>query len=109
MSQILAKSTSLLQRYDQVAQRHPIATKVATCFVGFAVGDVVAQSISRPVRVSISSDGIINGTETLRERVQVDVFRTLRMALFGALIAAPQMHLFHGWMERVCPERRCSA
>lgn len=108
MAQILAQSTTLLSRYEQAAQKHPISTKVATCFVGFALGDVVAQSISRPVRVRITTDGIINGTETLREKVEVDVFRALRMALFGALIAAPQMHMFHGWMEKVCFALRCS-
>ena len=101
MAQILAQSTTLLSRYEQAAQKHPITTKVATCFVGFAAGDVVAQSISRPVRVSITTDGILTGTETLRQKVEVDFVRALRMALFGALIAAPQMHIFHGWMERV--------
>lgn len=101
MAQILAQSQTLLQRYEQAAQRHPISTKVATCFVGFAAGDVVAQCISRPVRVRITSEGLISGTETLREKVEIDFFRALRMALFGALIAAPQMHVFHGWMEKV--------
>ena len=101
MAQILAQSTTLLSRYEQAAQRHPISTKVATCFVGFAAGDVVAQAISRPVRVSITTDGILTGTESLRQKVEVDFVRALRMALFGALIAAPQMHVFHGWMERV--------
>lgn len=98
MAQILAQSTTLLQRYDQAAQRHPISTKVATCFVGFAAGDAVAQSISRPVRVQLTSEGLINGTA--RQQVEVDFLRVLRMALFGALIAAPQMHIFHGWMEK---------
>lgn len=102
MAQILAQSATLLSRYEQAAQHHPISTKVATCFVGFALGDVVAQSITRPVHVNITTDGIIDGTESLRQKVSVDVWRAMRMALFGALIAAPQMHIFHGWMEKVC-------
>lgn len=99
MAQILAKSTSYLRRYERAAQNHPLATKCATCLVGFAIGDVVAQSISRPPSVPITTDGI-----TIRQASMfdgIDPLRTVRMALFGALIAAPQMHVFFHWLEKV--------
>lgn len=99
MAQILAKSTSYLKRYERAAQNHPLATKCATCFVGFAVGDVVAQSISRPPKVPITTDGVTIRQASMLEGM--DVMRTVRMALFGALIAAPQMHVFFHWLEKV--------
>lgn len=104
MAQILAKSTSFLKRYERAAQSHPLATKCATCFVGFAVGDVVAQSISQPPTVPITADGVTIRQSSLRDNM--DVMRTVRMALFGALIAAPQMHIFFHWLEKVCFDSR---
>lgn len=98
MAQILAKSTSYLRRYERAAQSHPLVTKCATCFVGFAVGDVVAQSISRAPRVPITSDEIIIRQPAVFDGI--DPIRTVRMALFGALIAAPQMHVFFHWLEK---------
>lgn len=99
MAQILAKSTSYLRRYDRAAQNHPLATKCATCLVGFAIGDVVAQSISRPPRVPITTDGMTIQHPSMFDGI--DPMRTVRMALFGALVAAPQMHVFFHWLEKI--------
>lgn len=99
MAQILAKSTSYLRRYERAAQSHPLSTKCATCFVGFAVGDVVAQSISRSPRVPITTDELVIRPPAVFDGI--DPMRTIRMALFGAVIAAPQMHVFFHWLEKV--------
>jgi hypothetical protein len=86
-----------LNCYDRSIQRNPLATKAATCFIGFAAGDMAAQALTyQPVAQSITA-----GQLTARYAPKFDMERTFRMALFGALIAAPQMHIFFTWLDKV--------
>ena len=79
---------SLLNAYVRVSISRPLTTKAVTCAVGFALGDGVAQLLSGKGRIQ----------KRLR---QIDLYRTLRLSAYGAFVAAPQLHLFLTWMDRV--------
>ena len=77
-------------------RRNPLGTKMATCAVGFAAGDIVAQVLAHQKTPNLPG---------LPQRTFLQAFdygRAARMSLFGGLIAAPQMHVFFNWLDRVC-------
>ena len=85
---------SVLRSYERSMRRNPLGTKMATCAVGFAAGDIVAQAVARQPQLT-------GGPE--RSFLQeLDVRRVVRMTLFGSLVAAPQMHVFFTWLDKVC-------
>ena len=61
--------------YDAALAKHPIAVKAATSFVGFLLGDLIAQSIVG---------------------LPYDAHRTLRLVLFGVCMDGPVGEL-EGW------------
>lgn len=77
--------------YNRSMIEKPLATKAATCAVGFAIGDGIAQ-------LSTSTE-----TTFVRKAKSIDVLRNLRMSLYGLMIAAPMMHVFFTWLDKVCP------
>lgn len=54
--------------YDEALAKHPVAVKAATSFVGFLLGDLIAQSIVG---------------------LPYDAHRTLRLVLFGVCMDGP--------------------
>ena len=62
----------------------PLPTKAATSFIGFLIGDFLAQ------RFIDKSD-------------QYDYYRTFRFASFGALIHGPTGHWFYGKLDGAIP------
>ncbi|KAK9832036.1 hypothetical protein WJX81_000378 [Elliptochloris bilobata] len=70
--------------YNNALERHPVAVKSATSFVGFLLGDVLAQTI-------VGAD--------------FDVARTLRLVLFGMFMDGPVGHVWYTVLDRnVFPE-----
>lgn len=74
----------LLARYDQLLQRHPLATKCTTSAVLFGVGDVLAQAVE--------SNGVLES---------VDTSRVLRMLIWGGCIFAPLAHTWYKMLDKV--------
>lgn len=76
---------SVLDSYNKALKKHPLTTKAITSLVGFAIGDRIAQSMG--------------GAHSF------DVFRFLRMSLYGVLIDGPLGHYFYKFLDtRVYPE-----
>lgn len=71
----------LWNAYNYQLTRHPIHTKSATSCVAFALGDVLAQRLTR------------------KDEQQIDWNRTARMAAFGALIAGPVGHHWYRFLD----------
>eukprot|EP00871_Galdieria_phlegrea_P004594 jgi/Galph1/5135/GphlegSOOS_G3736.1 len=72
-------------RYNQLLASRPLLTKALTSFIGFSIGDILAQKFLSPV-----------GSE-----FQMD--RLLRMALFGLLIHGPTGHIFYSNLDKLIP------
>jgi len=72
------------QAYSKMLDERPIFTKSMTSLVGFALGDILAQVISRN---------------------PYNLLRTLRMTLFGILMDGPVGHLWYATLDKnVFPE-----
>jgi hypothetical protein len=71
--------------YERALERRPLATKVATSVVGFALGDVLCQVFNRPT----------SGTW------HYDVARTARMAAFGGAVGGPIGHYWFNFLDKV--------
>ncbi|PRW57029.1 hypothetical protein C2E21_4128 [Chlorella sorokiniana] len=70
--------------YDRAAKTQPVLTKALTSFVGFAIGDRIAQSV-------------VAGP--------YDPFRCLRLSLYGLLIDGTAGHFFYQFLDKnVCPD-----
>ena len=95
MAAIAVPTSGLLHSYERAMQRRPLATKMATCAVGFGTGDLVAQALRFAKAPQLPDMPRRNLAREL------DVARVARMACFGALIAAPQMHVFFQWLDKV--------
>lgn len=89
--------TNFLRGYERSMKRNPLATKMATCAVGFGAGDIVAQAVSR--KPPMQAAGVPMPERPFVE--SLDLGRVMRMALFGGVVAAPQMHLFFNWLDKV--------
>lgn len=75
----------LLCSYNSALTAHPVRTKAFTSFLGFALGDYLAQGIA--------GDGIF------------DALRCLRLSLYGLLIDGPAGHWWYRVLDsRVVPE-----
>mmetsp|Transcript_8111 Transcript_8111/g.17483 ORF Transcript_8111/g.17483 Transcript_8111/m.17483 type:complete len:271 (-) Transcript_8111:156-968(-) len=70
--------------YNSQLAARPILIKALTSLVGFALGDILAQSV-------------------LNKDEEFDSARLLRMALFGLLVHGPTGHFFYGAMDRAIP------
>ncbi|GAB4819142.1 hypothetical protein N2152v2_006188 [Parachlorella kessleri] len=78
----------LLRGYDAALRSNPVQTKALTSFVGFALGDVLAQGIL--------GDGF-------------DVLRCLRLSLYGLLLDGPIGHAWYQQLDsRVYPDEPTS-
>lgn len=76
---------TVLDSYNMALKKHPLTTKAITSLVGFAIGDRIAQSMG--------------GAHTF------DMFRFLRMSLYGVLIDGPLGHYFYRFLDtKVYPE-----
>jgi len=71
--------------YLAVLESNPLATKAATSFFGFLIGDILAQKF-----IDKNPDGF-------------DYARMLRLASFGALIHGPTGHWFYGMLDKKIP------
>lgn len=76
-------------------RKRPLATKMATCLIGFGAGDLVAQTLQFAKAPQLPE---MPKRQLLAE---LDYGRVARMACFGALVAAPQMHIFFTWLDKV--------
>lgn len=87
--------TNILNGYEKAMSRRPLQTKMATCMVGFGLGDAVAQAVAW--------HKVPNLPEMPRRSLlrSMDYKRIARMGAFGSLIAAPQMHVFFTWLDKV--------
>jgi hypothetical protein len=85
----------LLRSYERSMSRRPLQTKMATCLVGFSLGDLVAQS------VTWAREPVLPDVPRRKYRHAIHGSRIARMGLFGAFVAAPQMHAFFTWLDRV--------
>lgn len=75
----------VLLRYDAALHAHPVLTKAVTSFLGFALGDYLAQAIT--------GVGMFNS------------LRCLRLSLYGLLIDGPVGHLWYRFLDgTVFPE-----
>ena len=72
-------------RYEHHLEERPLATKALTSFIGFAIGDVLAQ-----VFVTPSPSGF-------------DYYRLFRLASFGLLLHGPSSHWFYGLLDGLLP------
>lgn len=90
-------SSSFIDRYERSMQRHPLQTKMATCFVGFGAGDFVAQTVNWVRHPPIDAPR----RAPRKFLTDLQYARMGRMALFGGCIAAPQMHMFFSWLDKV--------
>lgn len=70
--------------YNRALTAQPLLVKAATSFVGFTVGDILAQKFINP------DD-------------EYDIKRTLRLGSFGALIHGPTGHFFYGFLDKQLP------
>jgi hypothetical protein len=77
-------------------RKRPLATKMATCLIGFGAGDLVAQTLQFAKAPQLPE------MPKRKLLAEMDYGRIARMALFGALVAAPQMHVFFTWLDKVC-------
>ena len=88
---------NLLNGYEKAMNRRPLQTKMATCMVGFGMGDFVAQTVAWHKTPHLPD---MPRRHLLRT---VDYKRVARMGAFGSLVAAPQMHVFFTWLDKVRP------
>lgn len=70
--------TSVRYRYCICLEENPFATKAATSFLGFMLGDVLAQ--------------------TLEGASAVDAARVLRLGSYGLLLDGPVGHLWYKYV-----------
>lgn len=73
--------------YMRAAVNRPLATKAATCAFGFAMGDLIAQGTA------------LQGSLPRRLKA-MDLARTARMSAYGFVVAAPQLHVFFGFVDK---------
>jgi protein Mpv17 len=73
----------LWNSYEDVLEERPILTKAVTSFIGFSVGDIIAQTLV--------------GTDPF------DPKRLARMASFGFLIHGTVSHFFYGFLDGQFP------
>lgn len=96
MASVALPTHGLLRSYERSMRRNPLATKMATCLVGFGAGDLVAQTLQFAKAPQLPE------MPKRRLLAELDYGRIARMACFGALVAAPQMHIFFTWLDKVC-------
>ncbi|KAG7673373.1 hypothetical protein Ndes2526B_g03185 [Nannochloris sp. 'desiccata'] len=70
--------SGVVKAYNDALTRHPVATKAMTSLIGFAIGDRLAQSFGG---------------------APFDVYRCLRLSLYGALIDGPVGHYFYQFLD----------
>eukprot|EP01024_Parvocaulis_polyphysoides_P020242 TRINITY_DN19381_c0_g3_i2.p2 TRINITY_DN19381_c0_g3~~TRINITY_DN19381_c0_g3_i2.p2 ORF type:complete len:203 (+),score=13.96 TRINITY_DN19381_c0_g3_i2:201-809(+) len=66
--------------YQRQLQKNPLLTKSVTSFVGFGLGDILAQSLS--------------GSE------RYDISRTVRMSVYGGAIGGPLAHHWFNFLDK---------
>eukprot|EP01023_Acetabularia_acetabulum_P015994 TRINITY_DN17886_c0_g1_i2.p2 TRINITY_DN17886_c0_g1~~TRINITY_DN17886_c0_g1_i2.p2 ORF type:complete len:204 (-),score=17.62 TRINITY_DN17886_c0_g1_i2:667-1278(-) len=67
--------------YQKQLQKNPLLTKSVTSFVGFGLGDILAQSLT--------------GSE------RYDLARTVRMSVYGGVIMGPLAHNWFNFLDKV--------
>lgn len=78
--------------YRWSLNRRPLTTKALTSMAGFIAGDLVAQ-LSSGAKLRLAGPG------------KYDMARTIRMGIFGGLIAGPMAHTWFQVLDRaVIPE-----
>ena len=70
--------STIIKAYNGALTRHPVATKAVTSLIGFAIGDRLAQSFGG---------------------APFDVYRCLRLSMYGALIDGPVGHYFYQFLD----------
>jgi len=74
------------EKYESSLESNPILTKAATSLVGFALGDIIAQTL-------------IDGTAL----AAVDSMRVLKLASFGFLLHGTTGHFFYNFLDNKIP------
>lgn len=73
----------LWRSYESSLRKRPLLVKCATSAIGFALGDLIAQSAVRK-----------RGVEFVW-----DAARTGRMSMFGAFVQAPTGHIWYNFLD----------
>jgi hypothetical protein len=74
----------VVKAYNDALTKHPVATKALTSLIGFAIGDRIAQTFGGG---------------------PFDVYRFLRLSLYGFLIDGPIGHYFYQFLDtRIRPD-----
>lgn len=77
--------SGVVKAYNEALTEHPVATKALTSLIGFFLGDVAAQ--------------------TLNSGVAFDVYRCVRLSLYGVLLDGPIGHFFYKFLDtRIRPD-----
>jgi protein Mpv17 len=74
----------LWSAYERQLDAQPVLTKACTSLVGFAVGDVIAQTL-------------VEGAEV------IDTVRLLKLSSFGCLVHGTTCHFFYQFLDRRVP------
>lgn len=97
--QSFSSGSSLWKRYNASLKYKPLQTKALTCATAYAIGDLAAQLSGSKCR-------------RLRDKVGgIDVVRTGRMAMFGAMWTGCVGHYFYTNLDKVRAlrmRRRCT-
>lgn len=76
--------SSIIDSYNNALAKHPVATKALTSLIGFAIGDRIAQSVTQN---------------------PFDIYRCLRLSLYGFLIDGPIGHYFYQFLDKnICSD-----
>jgi len=73
-----------LAAYDRETAKNPILIKGLTSFIGFSLGDLLAQKF-------------------IDKKEKLDLARLLRLASFGLIIHGPTGHFFYGFLDGKMP------
>lgn len=85
--------------YGRALKSRPLLTKACTSFLGFMVGDAIAQSLSLSAAAAASSTAPA-------APAALDCARVLRLGLFGLCVDGPLGAKWYDWLEaNVCPSR----
>eukprot|EP00891_Asterochloris_glomerata_P003769 jgi/Astpho2/3769/e_gw1.00060.85.1_t len=92
------------QAYSRALDTHPIQVKSATSFVGFLLGDAVAQAITG-ARTGEADSTVGLAPPAHAAGMSYDAFRTLRLVIFGMLMDGPIGHLWYTFLDsKVMPD-----
>ena len=70
--------------YEQALEAQPVLTKGVTSLIGFALGDVIAQTL-------------------IEQAAVIDIARVIKFSSFGFLVHGTTCHFFYNYLDRLVP------